>query len=39
MDALLGADRSSELRTRDIEIIQPAFGLVVPAIVDASVLQ
>jgi CRISPR-associated protein Csm4 len=39
MDALLGADRSSELRTRDIEIIQPAFGLVVPALVEASVLQ
>lgn len=39
MDALLGADRSSELRSRNIEIIQPAFGLVVPALVDASVLQ
>ncbi len=39
MDALLGSERSIDLRTRNIEIIQPAFGLVVPALVDASVLQ
>ena len=39
MDRLLGSERSNDLRSRDIEIIHPAFGLTVPARLELDLLR